>query len=131
MSVLCPKYVATVEEWLDCGNKASVVYTNSRILELKKDTEHLVHDSVVLENAVIIPPCYIGKDTIVKNSVIGPHVSIGNNSNVENSVISNSLIQNNTTVKAANIENSMLGNLVEFQGKKSEISIGDYSAMKQ
>ena len=121
----------TVKEWLDCGNKESVVYTNSRMLELKKDTEPLVDDSVILENAVVIPPCYIGKDTLVKNSIIGPHVSIGNNSNIENSVISNSVIQNNTAVKNANLENSMLGNLVEFQGKKSEISIGDYSVVEE
>jgi glucose-1-phosphate thymidylyltransferase len=119
----------TVEEWLDCGNKESVIYTNSRMLELKKDKEQLVADSVVLENAVIIPPCYIGKNTLVKNSIIGPHVSIGDNSNVENSVISNSVIQHNTSVKNANLENSMLGNLVEYQGKKSEISIGDYSVI--
>ncbi len=117
----------TVDEWLDCGNKESVVYTNSRMLELKKETEQLVDDSVILENSVIIPPCYIGKDTIVKNSIIGPHVSIGNNSSVENSVINNSVIQNKTSIKNANLENSMLGNLVEYQGKKSEISIGDYS----
>jgi glucose-1-phosphate thymidylyltransferase len=117
----------TVEEWLDCGNKESVIYTNSRMLELKKDTEHLVDDSVVLENAVVIPPCYIGKNTLVKNSVIGPHVSIGNNSSIENSVISNSVIQNNTVVKDANLQSSMLGNLVEYQGKKSEISLGDHS----
>ncbi|MFT5384523.1 MAG: glucose-1-phosphate thymidylyltransferase [Saprospiraceae bacterium] len=119
----------TVEEWLDCGNKESVIYTNSRMLELKKDKEQLVADSAVLENAVIIPPCYIGKNTLVKNSIIGPHVSIGDNSNVENSVISNSVIQHNTSVKNANLENSMLGNLVEYQGKKSEISIGDYSVI--
>ncbi len=120
----------TVEEWLDCGNKASVVYTNSRMLELKKEKEDLIHDSVVLENSVVIAPCYIGKDTVVKNSIIGPHVSIGNNSNIENSVINNSVIQNNTSVKNANLENSMLGNLVEFEGKKSEISIGDYSVSR-
>lgn len=119
----------TVEEWLDCGNKESVIYTNNRMLELKKDSEHLIHDSVVLENAVIIPPCFIGKDTLVKNSIIGPHVSIGNNSTIENTVISNSVIQNNTLVKDANLENSMLGNLVEYNGKKSAISIGDYSVI--
>ncbi len=119
----------SVQEWLDCGNKDNVIYTNRRMLEIKKDKEHLVDDSVVLENATIIPPCYIGKDTQIKNSVIGPHVSIGNNSTVESSVISNSVIQSNTIVKDANLENSMLGNLVEYQGKKSEISIGDYSVV--
>ncbi len=117
----------SVQEWLDCGNKDNVVYTNSRILEIKKDKETLVDPSATVDNAVIIPPCYIGKGTVIKNSVIGPHVSIGNNSKVDNSVIINSVIQSDTTIENANLENSMLGNLVEFEGKKSEISIGDYS----
>ena len=30
---------ATVEEWLDCGNKDATVYTNRRMLEIKKDAE--------------------------------------------------------------------------------------------
>ena len=56
--------------------------TNERILELKKDTENLVDNSAQLENAVVIPPCYIGKNTVVKNSIIGPYVSIGDNSTI-------------------------------------------------
>jgi glucose-1-phosphate thymidylyltransferase len=27
---------ATVEEWLDCGNKDATVFTNNRMLEIKK-----------------------------------------------------------------------------------------------
>ena len=117
----------TVEEWLDCGNKDNVIYTNQRMLELKKDTENLVADSAQIEQSVIIPPCYIGADTVIKNSVVGPHVSIGHNSKVENSVIVNSVVQNQTTIQSANLENSMIGNLVEYKGKKSDLSIGDYS----
>lgn len=117
----------TVVEWLDCGNKDNVIYTNKRILELKKDSEKLVDDSVVLENSVIIPPCQIGANTVIKNSVVGPHVSIGHNSSIDNSVIVSSVIQNETSIRDANLENSMLGNLVEYNGKKSDLSIGDYS----
>src|SRR5690606_18556018 len=32
-------YSDQVEEWLDCGNKDATVYTNQRILEIKKDQE--------------------------------------------------------------------------------------------
>lgn len=116
----------TIEEWLDCGNKDAVVYTNQRILEFNKD-QPTVASSATLDNAVVIPPCFIGENAVIKNAIVGPHVSIGNNSTIENSVISNSIIQNNTLVQQANLANSMIGNLVEYQGKKSEISIGDYS----
>jgi glucose-1-phosphate thymidylyltransferase len=118
--------IAHINEWLDCGNKDAVVYSNQRILELNK-AENLVAGAVRLENSVIIPPCYIGANCYLKNSVVGPYVSIGNNSSIEHCVISNSVIQNDTIILDANLQNSMIGNFVEYQGRKSEISIGDYS----
>ncbi len=116
----------TIEEWLDCGNKDAVVYTNQRILEFKNGTKTIA-DSVKVENSVVIEPCFIGENAIIRNSVVGPHVSIGNNSVVVNSVINNSVIQNDSSVKEATLTNSMIGNKVEYDGKMSEISIGDYS----
>ena len=116
----------TIEEWLDCGNKDAVVFTNKRMLELKTD-EKLLADSVSINNSVIIPPCFIGDNVQLNNSVIGPYVSIGSNSKVENSVIINSIIQSDSQVINVNLEDSMIGNHVEYTGKKSEISIGDYS----
>ncbi len=118
---------AQIEEWLDCGNKDNVLATNQRMLSLKQDSEQLVAANISQENAVIIPPCYIGEHAVIRNSVIGPYVSLGNNSVVEHSVISNSVIQNNTKVRHANLSESMLGNEVDYEGEKSEISIGDYS----
>ncbi|MEQ8703065.1 MAG: sugar phosphate nucleotidyltransferase [Phaeodactylibacter sp.] len=121
---------AQIEEWLDCGNKDNVVATNRRMLQLKQDKEKLVSDSVTLDNAVIIPPCFIGENVVIRNSVVGPHVSLGHNSKVEQSVISDAVIQNDTVVRHANLSHSMLGNKVEYEGNKSEISIGDYSEYK-
>lgn len=121
---------AKIEEWLDCGNKNNVVATNRRILQLKQEKEQLVADSVTLENAVIIPPCFIGENTVIRNSVVGPHVSLGHNSTVEQSVISDAIIQNDSVVRHANLSHSMIGNKVDYEGNKSEISIGDYSEYK-
>ena len=115
-----------IEEWLDCGNKEAVIYTNKRMLELKQ-AQSLVADSVQRDNAIIIPPCFIGENVKISNAVIGPFVSIGDNSVIEQSVISNSVIQHDTKVSNANLENSMLGSQVEYTGKQAEISIGDYS----
>ena len=117
----------TIDEWLDCGNKSNVVYSNGRMLDIKKDKEQLVSPDATIENSVILEPCYIGPGTTIKNSVVGPNVAIGSNSTVENSVISNSVIQNDTTVTHANLADSMIGNKVNYQGRKSDISIGDYT----
>jgi len=120
---------ATVQEWLDCGNKDATVYTNQRILEFNKD-EDLIAASAVLENAAIVDPCYIGEGAVIKNAVVGPHVSIGNNTQISNSVISNSIVQNNSTIHNLVIANSMIGNQVSLHGHSQTLSVGDYTQIK-
>ncbi len=121
-------YPGEIEEWLDCGNKNNVIYSNQRILELNKASDW-VDKSATVNNSTIIPPCYIGANAVIENTVLGPHVSVGDNTLVQNCVIKNSVIQNDTVVKDAILENSMLGNRVDYSGKVSEISIGDYSVV--
>ncbi len=121
--------VGEIEEWLDCGNKDAVVYTNKRILEIKNSSSEQA-ENLISENSVVIQPCYLGKNVKLLNSVVGPHVSIGDNSTISNSVISNTVVQSDTQIKSANLENSMIGNKVEYDGRKSEISIGDFSTYK-
>ncbi len=120
-------YSDQVEEWLDCGNKDATVYTNQRVLEHKAGKENMQADSAVLQNAVIIPPCYIGANVTITNAVIGPHVSLESGVQVEHAIISNSIIQSDTTVKNAQLSNSLLGKSVTYSSKADELSLGDYS----
>lgn len=115
-----------VREWLDCGNKDATVYSNQRVL-INSSDETLVHPSVKTENTVIIAPSYIGENVVIRNSVIGPYASIGKNSNIESSVIRNSIIQTQAMVSHKIIEDSMIGNFTEMQGKAENHSIGDYT----
>jgi glucose-1-phosphate thymidylyltransferase len=117
-----------VTEWLDCGNKDATVYTNQRYLEYIKDTQ-LVDVSAQTNNSIVIPPVYIGKNVKIQNSVVGPYVSIGDGCSIQDSVVKNSIIQKNTSVINANISNSMLGNFVKFEGKSSDLSVGDYNVI--
>lgn len=121
-----------VSEWMDCGNKAITLETNQRMLGfLKADgEEQLVSDSVKNENSTIIEPCYIGDNVVLKNTTIGPFVSIGNNCVIEDSTVKNSLIQNHTSIKNANLDEAMIGNHVKYDGKFTKISIGDYSVLE-
>lgn len=120
-----------VDEWMDCGNKEVTVETNSRMLGfLHEDGENLIADSVRLENATVIPPCYIGEDVAVINSVIGPNVSLGKGTHITNSKIQNSLIQTHAHIKNAKLNNAMIGNHVNFDGDFTSISLGDYSVLE-
>ena len=120
-----------VDEWMDCGNKNVTVETNQRMLGfLEKDGESLVSSDVVLENANIVEPCFIGEGVVIKNTTVGPFVSIGAETQLENSTIKNSIIQSKTKISNANLDNAMIGNHVVFDGKFETVSLGDYSEMK-
>lgn len=120
-----------VDEWMDCGNKNVTVETNSRMLGfLHKDGEKLVASSVISENSTIIEPCFIGENVVLKNATIGPNVSLGDNCVVENATIKNSLVQNASKIKNANLDNAMIGSHASFNGNFTSISIGDYSVLE-
>jgi glucose-1-phosphate thymidylyltransferase len=122
----------TVDEWMDCGNKVVTLETNARMLGFlaADNEEQLIDDSVVLDNATVIEPCFIGKGTILRNTTVGPYVSIGKDCVIENSTVKNSLIQNQTTIKNATLDEAMIGNHVKYNGEFTKISIGDYTQME-
>ena len=118
-------YPGKVDEWLDCGNPIAAVHANKRVLEYTANDE--ARKALNIENTHILEPCYIGANVQLKNCTIGPYVSIGNGTCITNSTIKNTIIQNNTTIIDADLEDSMIGNHVEYKGGKKRISVGDYS----
>ncbi|MDX1472061.1 MAG: sugar phosphate nucleotidyltransferase [Flavobacteriaceae bacterium] len=121
-----------VKEWMDCGNKEVTLETNSKMLQFisNDDSEKLVSADITNESSTIIEPCYVGDGVILKNSTIGPNVSIGENTIIEDSTVKNSLIQNSSHIKNANLDEAMIGNHVVYNGEFSKISIGDYSVLE-
>ena len=118
-------YPGKVDEWLDCGNPIAAVHANKRVLEYTANDE--ARKALSIENTHILEPCFIGTNVQLKNCTIGTYVSIGNDTCIINSTIKNTIIQNNTTIVDADLEDSMIGNHVEYKGGKKRISIGDYS----
>ncbi|BAP29754.1 nucleotidyl transferase [Chryseobacterium sp. StRB126] len=118
-----------VNDWMDCGNKNATVETNSKILAYETAEMANYPASAVIENSLIIPPCFIGENVKISNSKVGPGVSLGNNTTVVNSNIENSLVQENTRINHGNLSNSMIGNSAQYFGVAREISLGDYSVL--
>jgi len=117
-----------VAEWLDCGNKASTVYTNQRYLEFIKD-QNLVAASAQIINSVVIQPAYIGENAVIIDSVVGPHVSIGKGTRIEHSIVRNSIVQDHSHIKDGNIGESMVGNYAHYHGHPADLSVGDYNVI--
>ena len=121
---------STVDDWLDCGNKQATVETHHSYFNFLTEKK-MINPKASIINSVIIPPIYIGPEAKVINSVIGPYVSIGENSKISESRIQNAIIQNDNMIKNANLANSMLGNFVTFEGKATDLSVGDYNTISQ
>jgi glucose-1-phosphate thymidylyltransferase len=120
-----------VDEWMDCGNKNVTVETNSRLLGfLHKDGQNLVSGNIKNENSIIIEPCFIADDVILVNASVGPNVSLGKGCHIIDSKIKNSLVQNNSHIKNADLDNAMIGSHASFDGNFTSISIGDYSVLE-
>lgn len=117
-----------VSEWLDCGNPEVTIYTNQRVLEFDKDKK-LVSEDVMLDNSIIISPCFIGENVKITNSVVGPHVSLGSGTVVKNAIVKNTIVQKNTILENEVIKDSMIGNNAKVNGQVKSISIGDYTVI--
>lgn len=121
-----------VTEWLDCGNKEVTVHTNQRVLEYDYAKNlKMVADSAKVVNSIVIPPCFIGEDVLIENSIVGPHVSLGKGTRISNSILSNTNIQLHSTIKNAVIEDSMIGSHASYKGLARDLSLGDYSTIKE
>lgn len=119
----------TVNDWMDCGNKAITVETNSKVLGYLEGKAELRGKNITLENSTIIEPCYIGSNVVLKNATVGPNVSLGDHCVVKGATIEGSLIQTNSTITNINLKDSMIGNHAHVDGRWTSLSLGDYSRM--
>ena len=119
----------TVNDWMDCGNKAITVETNSKMLGYLEGKAELRGENITLENSTIIEPCYIGSNVVLKNATVGPNVSLGDDCVVKDATIGGSLIQTNSTITNINLKDSMIGNHAHVDGRWTSLSLGDYSRM--
>ncbi|MBS1615352.1 MAG: NTP transferase domain-containing protein [Bacteroidetes bacterium] len=122
-------YTDQVEEWLDCGNFSATVYTTGRIMAIKQAAGENMHSaSAILEDSVIIPPCFIGEHVRVRHSVIGPNVALEAGCQVENARVSDSIIGENTVIKNTVLSASLLGKHVSYSEAPRVLSLGDFSS---
>lgn len=119
-----------VDDWLDCGNKQATVETHRAYFNFMKE-KMILSATAKTNNTVLIEPVYLGENVEIDNAVIGPYVSVGDNSKISESRIQNSIIQKDSQIKNANLANSMLGNFVTFEGKATDLSVGDYNTISQ
>ena len=114
-----------VDEWLDCGNSKAVLEAHHYVLQQTEYEDK--KNAYKIENSVLIPPYFIGKNVEIYNSIIGPFVSLEEGSKIYNSQVTESMIGKNATVNDAHLKTSILGEKVEVWGESKVVNLGAYS----
>ena len=111
-----------VDNWYDCGKVEVLLETNSKLL---KDYDFVSEDTKSYENAVIIQPVSIAKDTEIINSIIGPNVTVGKNARISHSIVSNSIIGDFANLDHIILKDSIIGSDTAITGLSQSLNIGD------
>lgn len=119
-----------VLDWMDCGNKDAVIDTNARVLKYDA-ANNALPASAKNDNSHISPLSRIGAHCHIINSHIGDGVAIGDHCTVIDSRLENCLVGANSHIGQSTLNNSMTGRFTRVEGMNGEISLGDYSLIRQ
>ncbi len=112
----------TVDNWYDCGRKASVLQANVKLFNQPKFRRRPKGD---YPQTILIPPISIGANCKIENSIIGPNVSLGDNTIVRYSIVKNTIAGSFSQLKHVVLENSIIGNDTSLEGLNQSLNIGD------
>ena len=109
-----------IDNWFDCGKVETLLETNRILLEGRQsaDPGH---------NSVIIAPCYVDAGSRLENSVIGPYVTVADGCVIRNSIVSNSILNNGSSLSNIVLDSSVIGSGAVVTGRRSCLNISDDS----
>ncbi|MEN0016081.1 MAG: sugar phosphate nucleotidyltransferase [Bacteroidota bacterium] len=117
----------TVDQWLDCGNKAALLHAHQHLLSAAQQTQPLVAPTAQLHNSLIVPPVYLGEKVSLDHAIVGPYVSVGDHSQLRNTCIQHSIVQEHTLISHVHLQNSTVGSHVTLAGQVTEWHLADYA----
>ncbi len=112
-----------VSSWHDCGKKETILKSNEHFLRS-------ADFSGSYNGSKIVPPVHISESAEISKSTIGPNVSIAGSVSISDSVIENSIIGESSTVKNADLKDSLIGRRVLIRNYKGTLNLGDNSIIE-
>ena len=93
---------------LDTGTLDGMLFANARLLGLGYGTEDAIERSYV-EDFTVIPPVFLHETAVIENAVIGPFTNVEAGARISNSVVRNSLLGRESTIENAVLDGSFIG----------------------
>jgi glucose-1-phosphate thymidylyltransferase len=70
-------------------------------------------------------------DVVLINATVGPNILRRKDVLIENATVKKDLIQTNSQIKNATLDNAMIGNHARFDNEITSVNIGDYSVLER
>jgi len=118
-----PMTVFNVDGWYDCGKTETLLSTNQELLDLEARP-------ITRKGSVIIDPVAIHESAVIENAVIGPHVSVAAGATVRCAVVKNSIINENAVVELVLLDGSLIGEQAMVKGHFKRLNVGDSSEIE-
>lgn len=112
-----------VDNWYDCGQKEILLEINAILLN--KHAGQFAPDASRFEDAIIVPPVYIGANTVIRQSIVGPNITVGDHAVIERSIVRDSIIGSYATLRKIVMAQSIVGGDTSVTGSVHQLNIGD------
>lgn len=116
-----------VKAWLDAGTSEALLETNGHLLDRLQTGQPMPAYGTDVK---IIPPVSIHPTAKLIRCQVGPHVSIARNCMIEDSVLEETIIDENSEIRNAQLNQSLIGRKVIVDGVRGSVDLGDNSQVK-
>jgi glucose-1-phosphate thymidylyltransferase len=103
---------------------AELLFTNARLLGLGYGTEDAIERSY-MEDFTVLPPVFLHDTAIIENAVIGPFVNVEAGANIRDSIIRNSLIGQESTIEDVVLDGSLIGARAQVKASGHALFVED------
>ena len=117
--------VQEVDVWQDCGKPETVLETNRYLLDHGLDNSSAVERN----NSIIVPPVHIHPGARIERAIVGPYVTVAAGCKIQDAVIRNSIIDEGSEVRAALLEQSLIGRNALVSDHFDSYNVGDSSSV--
>jgi glucose-1-phosphate thymidylyltransferase len=110
--------------WLDAGNPENILATNARLLGLGYGSTDAIERSYA-EDFTVIPPVFLHETAVIERAVIGPYASIEAGAIIKDSIVRNSLIDAQAEIDNAILDGALVGERATIKGRGMDLFVGD------
>ena len=109
---------------LDTSTAAGLIYANARLLGLGYGSEDAIERSYV-EDFTVIPPVFLHETAVIENAVVGPFTNVEAGAMISSSVIRNSLIGAEAAVENVVLDGALIGSRARVTASGNAVVVQD------